>query len=72
MSVERVEALLKEVRKDVGLAALLGADPRRLYDYDLEPGERRALINQDVDALCEMGVDPQLADGARLIGRLTG
>ena len=72
MSVEAVEELLKEVRKDVGLAAMIGADPRKLADYDLEPQERQALIDQDVEGLREMGVDPELAEGANLIGRMTG
>lgn len=72
MSVEAVETRLKEVRKDVGLAAMLGADPRGLDKYDLEPEERQALMDRDVDALCEMGVDPELADGVQLIGRMTG
>ena len=72
MSVEKVEELLKKVRRDVGLAAMLGADPRRLDDYDLEPGEKAALLNQDPEALKEMGVDEDLAQSARMIGRLTG
>lgn len=72
MSVEAVESLLKEIRKDVGLAAMLGADPNNLKKYDLEPGERAALIGQDPAALREMGVDAELAENARLIGRLTG
>jgi len=72
MSVEAVEALLKEVRKDVGLAAMLGADPTRIKEYDLEPEERAALIGQDPEALRELGVDADLAQNARLIGRLTG
>jgi hypothetical protein len=72
MSVEAVEKLLKEVQKDVGLAAMLGADPSYLDKYDLEPGEKAALIGQNPDALREMGVDEDLADNARLIGRLTG
>lgn len=72
MSVEAVETLLKEVRKDVGLAAMLGADPNRLREYDLEPEEAVALINQDPEALRELGVDADIAEGAKLIGRLTG
>lgn len=72
MSVEAVETLLREVRKDVGLAAMLGADPNRLKTYDLEPDEIAALRGQDADALREMGVDSELAEGAHLIGRLTG
>ena len=72
MSIETVEELLKEVRKDVGLAAMLGADPRNFDKYDIEPEERRALLDQDVDALCQMGVDAELARGAHLIGRMTG
>ena len=72
MSVQAVESLLKEVRKDVGLAAMLGADPNRLEQYDLEPKERAALISRDPDALREMGVDPDLAENAKLIGLLTG
>jgi hypothetical protein len=72
MSVENVEKLLKDVRKDVGLAAMLGADPRQMEDRGLEPGEIAALLNQDVDALKEMGVDAELARGAHLIGRMTG
>ena len=72
MSVENLEKLLKEVRKDVGLAAMLGADPRQMENRGLEPGEIAALLNQDVDALTEMGVDPELARGAHLIGRMTG
>lgn len=72
MSVENVETLLKEVRKDVGLAALLGADPRQMQERGLEPKEIAALLNQDTDALEEMGVDPELARGAHLIGRMTG
>ncbi len=72
MSVEKVEELLKQVRSDVGLAAMLGADPRRLDDYDLEPAEKAALINQDPEALREMGVDSDLAEGAKLVGRMTG
>jgi hypothetical protein len=72
MSVEKVEELLRQVRKDVGLAAMLGADPRRLEEYDLEPQECAALINQDPEALKEMGVDAELAENAKLIGRMTG
>ncbi len=72
MSVEAVESLLKEVRKDVGLAAMLGADPNRLNQYDLEPKEIAALIGQDPEALREMGVDPELAESAKLIGLMTG
>jgi hypothetical protein len=72
MSVEAVESLLKEVRKDVGLAAMLGADPSHLKEYDLEPKEVAALVDQDPDALREMGVDAELAENARLIGRMTG
>ncbi len=72
MSVEKVEELLKEVRKDVGLAAMLGADPRNFEKYGLEPKEIALLLNQDVDGLREMGVDPELAQGAHLIGRMTG
>ena len=72
MSVEKLEALLKDVRKDVGLAAMLGADPRNMEDRGLEPNEIAALLNQDVEALTEMGVDPELARGAHLIGRMTG
>lgn len=72
MSVEAVEELLKEVRRDVGLAAMLGADPNRLKEYDLEPREIEALIGQDPEALREMGVDADLAENARLIGQLTG
>jgi hypothetical protein len=72
MSVEKVEELLKEVRKDVGVAAMLGADPRNFAKYGIEPKEQALLMNKDVDALCEMGVDPELARGAHLIGRMTG
>ncbi len=72
MSVEKVEALLKDVSKDVGLAAMLGADPRQMENRGLEPGEIAALLNQDVKGLEEMGVDPELAKGAHLIGRMTG
>ena len=72
MSKEKVEELLKEVRKDVGLAAMLGADPRQMEDRGLEPGEVAMLLNQDVEGLKEMGVDPELARGAHLIGRMTG
>jgi len=72
MSVEALEALLKEVRTDIGLASMLGADPNRLTTYDLEPKEIAALIGQDPDALVEMGVDAELARGALLIGRMTG
>ena len=72
MSVENVETLLKEVRKDVGLAAMLGADPREMENRGLEPAEIAALLNQDVEALKEMGVDAELARGAHLIGRMTG
>ena len=72
MSVEKVEILLKEVSKDVGLAAMLGADPRQMENRGLEPQEIRALLDQDVEALKEMGVDPELARGAHLIGRMTG
>lgn len=72
MSTEKVEELLKEVRKDVGLAAMLGADPRQMEDRGLEPKEIAALLSQDVEALKEMGVDPELARGAHLIGRMTG
>ena len=72
MSGENVEALLKEVGKDVGLAAMLGADPRHMQDRGLEPEEIRALLDQDGEGLKEMGVDPELAKGAHLIGRMTG
>ena len=72
MSIEVVEEILREVRRDVALAALLGADPSQLKKYDLEPREVAALIGQDPDALREMGVDDDLAQNARLIGRLTG
>ena len=72
MSVQAVEELLREVRRDVGLAAMIGADPNNLDKYDLEPGEKAALIGQDPDALRKMGVDDDLANNARLIGRLTG
>ena len=72
MSVEVVEEILREVRRDVGLAAMLGADPRGLEKYDLENNERAALISKDTDALREMGVDPDLVDNANLIGRMTG
>ncbi len=72
MSVEKLEELLKEVRKDVGLAAMLGADPRQMENRGLEPGEIALLLNQDIDGLTEMGVDPELARGAHLIGRMTG
>lgn len=51
---------------------MLGADPTRLKEYDLEPQESAALIGQNPDALREMGVDADLADNARLIGRMTG
>ncbi len=72
MSVENVEALLKDVSKDVGLAAMLGADPRQMQERGLEPKEIAALLNQDVEGLKQMGVDPELAKGAHLIGRMTG
>ncbi len=72
MSVEAVEEILKEVQRDVGLAAMLGADPNQLKKYDLEPQEIEALRGQDPDALREMGVDADLAENATLIGRLTG
>ena len=72
MSTENLETLLKEVRKDVGLAAMLGADPRQFENRGLEPGEIAALLNQDIEALKVMGVDPELARGAHLIGRMTG
>ena len=72
MSVEAVESLLKEVRKDVGLASMLGADPNRLDQYDLEPEEKAALLNRDPEALKEQGVDPELAEGAKIIGLMTG
>ena len=72
MSVENLEILLKEVRKDVGLAAMLGADPRQMQNRGLEPQEIAALLNQDIEGLKEMGVDPDLAQGAHLIGRMTG
>ncbi len=72
MSVENVEALLKDVSKDVGLAAMLGADPREMQKRGLEPKEIAALLDQDVEGLEKMGVDPELAKGAHLIGRMTG
>ncbi len=72
MSVEAVEEILREVQRDVGLAAMLGADPNRLKEYDLEPKEVAALIGQDPEALRELGVDADLAENAKLIGRLTG
>jgi hypothetical protein len=72
MSVDAVESLLKEVLRDVGLAAMLGADPNRLDQYDLEPEEKAALLNRDPEALKERGVDPELAEGAKLIGLMTG
>lgn len=51
---------------------MLGADPNQLKKYDLEQQEIDALIGQDPDALREMGVDADLAENAKLIGRLTG
>ena len=72
MSIQVVEEILREVRRDVGLAAMLGADPNNLKKYDLEPEEQAALICQDADKLTEMGVDEDLAQNARLIGRMTG
>jgi len=72
MSIEVVEEILREVRRDVGLAAMLGADPNNLKKYDLEPEEVAALICQDVDGLRKLGVDDDLAQNARLIGRMTG
>ena len=72
MSIQVVEEILREVRRDVGLAAMLGADPNNLKKYDLEPEEQAALIGQDPDALTKLGVDEDLAQNARLIGRMTG
>ena len=72
MSVEGLETVLQRAGTEPGFAALLGADPRRMTEYDLEPEEIAALLNQDVDGLIEMGVDEELARHASLIGRLTG
>ncbi len=72
MSVEEVEMVLERAANEPGFAALLGADPDRMTDFDLEPQEIAALLDQDVDALVDMGVDPELAESASLIGRLTG
>jgi hypothetical protein len=72
VSVEQLETVLKKATTEPGFAALIGADPNRLESYDLEPEEVAALLTQDVDKLREMGVDPELAQGAEFIGRLGG
>ena len=69
MSVEQVEALLSEAATNPGFAAQLGADPAILTGYDLTGEEREALLSGDVDRLCDLGVDGELAKSARTIGR---
>ena len=72
MSVEGLETVLKKATTEPGFAALVGADPKRLESYDLEPEEVAALLTQDVEKIREMGVDPELAQGAEMIGQLGG
>jgi hypothetical protein len=72
MSVEQVEELLRRATTEPGYAALIGADPKRMTEYDLTEEEQAALLGQNVEKLREMGVDPELAEGAEMIGKLTG
>jgi hypothetical protein len=72
MSVEELEMVLKRAGTEPGFGAMIGADPHRMTQYDLEPREIAALLNQDVDGLIDMGVDEELAGHASFIGRLTG
>jgi hypothetical protein len=69
MSLQQVEAVLHAARDRPTFAHQLAQAPEILTGYDLSAAERRALIDHDLDALIEMGVDPDLAGAASTIGR---
>jgi len=69
VSLEQVEAVLRAARDRPTFAHQLAQAPSILTGYDLSAEERRALVEHDLEALEAMGVDPELAGAATIIGR---
>ncbi len=69
MSLEQVEAVLIAARDRPTFAYQLAQAPAILTGYDLTDEERRALVDNDVAALREMGVPEELVGAASVIGR---
>jgi hypothetical protein len=67
MSIESVEALLRETTESHAFAAQLGEDPSILTGYDLSEEERAALQARDPGRLRELGVDPELVEAVRTL-----
>ena len=70
MSLDQVEAVLVAARDRPTFAHQLAQAPAILTGYDLTEGERRALVENDVAALEEMGISPDLVGAASVIGRV--
>ena len=70
MSLDQVEAVLVAARDRPTFAHQLAQAPAILTGYDLTIEERRALVENDVAALEEMGVAADLVGSASVIGRI--
>ena len=70
MSLDQVEAVLIAARDRPTFAHQLAQAPAILTGYDLTVEERRALVDNDVAALEQMGVAQDLVGSAAVIGRV--
>ena len=70
MSLDQVEAVLVAARDRPTFAHQLAQAPAILTGYDLTEDERRALVENDVASLEEMGVATDLVGSASVIGRV--
>jgi len=68
MSLDQVEAVLIAARDRPTFAHQLAQAPAILTGYDLTVEERRALVDNDVAALEQMGVAQDLVGSAAIIG----
>jgi len=70
VSLDQVEAVLVAARDRPTFAHQLAQAPAILTGYDLTEEERRALVENDVAVLEEMGVASDLVGAASVIGRI--
>jgi hypothetical protein len=69
VSREHLTQVLRRAVEDEGFAAQLATDEALLTGYNLSPEERRALLEHDERALTDMGIEPKLIEGLRVIPR---
>ncbi len=69
MSADGINRLLRDMRHRPGFIQQVAEEPAIMTGYQISAAEREALLRADPDELRRLGVDEELLDLPRLIGR---